>query len=133
MDKYIINGELVDKFDVKELKKRNKPEKLGLNFAILEKPRFENENYIHFVTRSSKEKLHVVQNGKCKVMKLYTNRKTVTMPFREYFNSKYAGSREWQLCRTESTFDENGIYVLERFNNIITDPKQIIHWLNNNY
>ncbi len=132
MDKYIINAELVDKFDVKELKKRNKAENLGLNFGIPEKPRFENENYIHFVTRSINEKLHVVQNGKCKVMKLYTNRKTVKIPFREYFNSKYAKSRNWEICRTESTFDENGIYVLERFNNIITDPKVIIQWLKEN-
>jgi len=133
MEKCIINGEFIDKFDVKELKKRNKPENLGLNFGIPEKYRFENEKYIHFVTRSNNEKLHVSQNGKYKTMKLYTNRETVAIPAKEYYDSRYAGSRSWEICRLESTFGEDGVYVLERFNKVVTDPKEIINWLNNNY
>jgi hypothetical protein len=130
---YIINGEKISSFDIKELKKRNKPENLGLNFGIPEKYRFENANYIHFVTRSSTGKLHVAQNGKCKVMKLYTNRETVVIPTKEYYDSRYAGSRDWEICRPESTFGEDGVYVLERFSKVVTDPKEIINWLNNNY
>jgi hypothetical protein len=124
MGHYIINGKLVDEINVSELRKRNKPEELGLNFAIKEKPIFESPNQIHFISRSKdkKEKVVVIQNGKFKMMKLYTNRETKEI---EKINiSRY---KNWSIFEIKKNN-----YIIETFYKETTDQAEIIKWLSNN-